>query len=115
MINKGADQTAWMRRLVCVIRNTQQTGFLASRPICLIMGNLHEFLQYVVLWEIYIDSCYMLYHGKFTLIAAICCIIGNLHEFLHYVVLWEIYIDSCYMLYHGKLTLIPAICCIMGN
>ena len=32
--NKGADQTARMRRLVCacVIRNTPKTGFLAPRP-----------------------------------------------------------------------------------
>ena len=33
--DKGADQAARMRRLVCacVIRNTPKTGFLASRPI----------------------------------------------------------------------------------
>ena len=33
--NKGADQTAWMRRLVCasVVRKPPKTGFLASRPI----------------------------------------------------------------------------------
>ena len=33
--NKGADQAARIRRLVCacVIRNTPKTGFLASRPI----------------------------------------------------------------------------------
>ena len=35
--NKGADQTALMRRLVCacVSRKPQKTGFLASRPIAL--------------------------------------------------------------------------------
>ena len=35
MNNKGADQTARMRRLVCafVVRTTLKTGFLASRPI----------------------------------------------------------------------------------
>ena len=33
--NKGADQTAQMRRLVCtcVVRKPSKTGFLASRPI----------------------------------------------------------------------------------
>ena len=33
--NKGADQTARMRRLVCacVVRKPPKTGFLASRPI----------------------------------------------------------------------------------
>ena len=33
--NRGADQTAWMRRLVCtfVVRKPPKTGFLASRPI----------------------------------------------------------------------------------
>ena len=33
--NKGADQTAWMRRLVCacVVRKLPKIGFLASRPI----------------------------------------------------------------------------------
>ena len=33
--NKGADQTARMRRLVCayVVRNPPKTGFLATRPI----------------------------------------------------------------------------------
>ena len=33
--NKGAEQTARMRRLVCtcVIRNTSKTGILTSRPI----------------------------------------------------------------------------------
>ena len=33
--NKGADQTAWMGRLVCpcVVRKPPKTGFLASRPI----------------------------------------------------------------------------------
>ena len=38
--NKGADQTAWMRRLVCtcVVRKPPETGFLTSRPIfCLDM------------------------------------------------------------------------------
>ena len=32
--NKGADQTAWMRRLFCVrvVRNSPKTCFLASRP-----------------------------------------------------------------------------------
>ena len=32
---KGADQTAWMRRLVCacVVHKPPKTGFLASRPI----------------------------------------------------------------------------------
>ena len=35
MNNKGADQTARMRRLVCacVVRKPPKTGFLASRPI----------------------------------------------------------------------------------
>ena len=35
MNNKGADQSAWMRRLVCafVVRKLLKTGFLASRPI----------------------------------------------------------------------------------
>ena len=39
--NKGADQTARMRRLVCtcVISNTQKTGFLASRPIFFFNNN----------------------------------------------------------------------------
>ena len=34
--NKGADQTAWMRRLVCacVVRKPPKTGFLALRPTC---------------------------------------------------------------------------------
>ena len=34
MINKGADQTVWMRRLVCacVVRLPSKTGFLTSRP-----------------------------------------------------------------------------------
>ena len=34
--NKGADQTARMRRLVCacVVRKPPKTGFLASCPIC---------------------------------------------------------------------------------
>ena len=34
--NKGADQTAQMRRLVCafVVRKPPKAGFLASRPIC---------------------------------------------------------------------------------
>ena len=33
--NKSADQTAWMRRLVCafVVRKPPKTGFLKSRPI----------------------------------------------------------------------------------
>ena len=33
---KGADQTAWICRLVCagVVRKPSKTGFLASRPIC---------------------------------------------------------------------------------
>ena len=33
--NKGADQTARMRRLVCacVVRKTPKTGFLMSRPL----------------------------------------------------------------------------------
>ena len=33
--NKGADQTVWMRRLVCtiVVCKLLKTGFLASRPI----------------------------------------------------------------------------------
>ena len=33
--NKGADQTLWMRRLVCacVVPKPPKTGFLASRPI----------------------------------------------------------------------------------
>ena len=32
--NKGADQTAWMRRLVCAFvgRNPPKTGFLSTRP-----------------------------------------------------------------------------------
>ena len=35
--NKGADQTAQMRRLICacVVRKPPMTGFLASRPICI--------------------------------------------------------------------------------
>ena len=35
-INKGADQSARMRRLVCtcVVRKHLKTGFLATRPIC---------------------------------------------------------------------------------
>ena len=34
--NKGTDQNARMRRLVCtcVVRNPLKTGFLAVRPIC---------------------------------------------------------------------------------
>ena len=34
--NKGADQTARMRRLVCtlVVRTSPKTGFLATWPIC---------------------------------------------------------------------------------
>ena len=37
MNNKGADQTARMRRLVCdfVVRKPRKTGFLASRLICI--------------------------------------------------------------------------------
>ena len=33
--NEGADQSVWMRRLVCtcVVRKPQKTGFLALRPI----------------------------------------------------------------------------------
>ena len=36
--NKGADQTAPMRRLVCafLVRKPLKTGFVASRPICTI-------------------------------------------------------------------------------
>ena len=35
MNNKGADQTAQMRRLVCAfVVSMRQTGFLAPRPIC---------------------------------------------------------------------------------
>ena len=32
--NKGADQTAWIRRLVCacVVHKPPKTGFLALRP-----------------------------------------------------------------------------------
>ena len=39
MNNKGGDQTARMRRLVCacVVRKSQKTGFLASRPILFII------------------------------------------------------------------------------
>ena len=35
MNKKGADQTAWMRRLVCayVVPNPTKTGFLATRPL----------------------------------------------------------------------------------
>ena len=40
MNNKGADQTARMRRLVCafVVRKPPKTGFLATRPICCIVS-----------------------------------------------------------------------------
>ena len=36
MNDKGADQTAQMRRLVCafVVRKLSKTGFLATKPIC---------------------------------------------------------------------------------
>ena len=50
--NKGADQTAQMRRLVCccVVRKSPKTGFLASRPIsfntCRTIDNL--------LWELWL-------------------------------------------------------------
>ena len=40
MNNKGADQSARMRRLVCafVVRIPPKTGFLASRPLWLLFG-----------------------------------------------------------------------------
>ena len=39
VLNKGADQTAQMRRLVCtcVVRKSPKTGFLASRSILYVM------------------------------------------------------------------------------
>ena len=57
--NKGADQTARMRRLVCacVVRKPPKTGFLASRPmyVCMIVcgvgvhvgGDIHNEARYI--------------------------------------------------------------------
>ena len=52
--NKGADQTARMRRLVCacVVRKPPKTGFLASRPIYFYMFpalNLKVFVECTVI------------------------------------------------------------------